>query len=438
MDSWTVESDIMIVCLGLYLVVCVLCAALLLWKRYILFLLWPILLYFCGPLITSVFSDAPVLGNYVFPDTIVAETLMMFGYCVFFVLIDFLLDTSKVIDSSFNGAAIGGLARSPIFLPVYLSVSSGAAILQVVVMVQYGSVFSGNYITSSNELIPFWGFLAGLYELIFLCFVLFLLDGRKSKFRVLIIAIYVMTAVLRVAGGTRLILIKELAVICILLYMRGRMKRSRLVLVAAIIVIMGSVIGFFRANGAIDEKGLGFGPLYGAAMESGLDALTLNVAYQVQESGYVANHGNLLETVEFAALSAIPSFLRVGIAQSDLDQMSPYRQALAGFDTSMPVGGMSGFATICYLSSYPLVCTLLLVLVLSLILRVSRQGPIRDVIVVVMSISVIHFWRDPIDIAVKNVTQDVVCALAFLYVPAVCRAVTSGWSRSASPSVAAK
>jgi hypothetical protein len=260
--------------------------------------------------------------------------------------------------------------------------------------------------------------------------VLFLLSGQKSKLRIFIIALYVMTAALRVAGGTRLILIKELAVICILLYVRGQIKRSRLVLVASIIVVMGSAIGFFRAHGELVSDL--FGPLYGVAMESGLDALTFNVAYQVQESGYVADHAELLKTVEFVALSAIPSFLRVGVTQSDLDQMSPYGEAHAQFDTESPVGGMSGFATICYLSSYPLLSTLTLVLILSLLVKLTRQGSMKEILVVVMSINAIHFWRDPIDIAVKNVVQDVVCALTLLYLPAAYRAVISAWSRSAA------
>jgi len=403
-------------------------------RRYLLLWLWPALLYFCGPMITSIFSDVPVLRSYVFPETVVAETLMMFAYVVFFAVIDFSLNISGVIGSCFNGTWLPKIVVSPLFLPAYFAISVLAAALQVVVMVQYGSVFSGDYVTSSNALIPFWGFLAGLYELIFLCFVVFLLSGNQSKLRWLMIAVYVVTAALRVAGGTRLILIKEVAVICILLYMRGKMRPSRLILVAAIILVVGSVIGFFRANGEVDSKG--FGPLYGAAMESGLDALTLNVAYKVQESGYVEEHADIPEALEFVALSAIPSFLRLGITQQDIDELSPYNQALSLFDGSAPVGGMSGFGTLCYLSGYPLVSTLTLVLVLSLAILLSRAGAVKDVIVVVMSISAIHFWRDPVDIAVKNVTEDVVCALAFIYVPAVFQVLKSRSFRLPRPDAA--
>jgi hypothetical protein len=429
MDSVSLDSNVMGVCLGLFLVVCVLCVALLQLKRYILLFLWPVIIYFCGPLITSIFSDAPVLRNYFFPEAVITETVIIFAYFVFFVVIDIFLDISSSVRSCFNGPAIAGLAQSTVFLLIYVSAITVATILQMVMLAQFGSVFSGAYVGSRLEEIPFWGFLAGLYEIIFLCFVLFLVSGQKSKLRVFVIALYVMTAALRVAGGTRLILIKELAVICILLYLRGQIKRSRLVLVASIIVVMGSVIGFFRAHGELVSNL--FGPLYGVAMESGLSALTFNVAYQVQESGYVADHGEFLNTVEFVALSAIPSFLRVGVTQADLDQMSPYGEAHAQFDTESPVGGMSGFATICYLSSYPLLSTLTLVLILSLLVKLTRQGSIKEILVVVMSINAIHFWRDPIDIAVKNVVQDVVCALTLLYLPAAYRAVISAWSRSA-------
>ncbi len=436
MDSAALDSNVMAVCLGLFLVVCVLCVLLLELKRYIVLFLWPTVIYFCGPLITSIFSDAPVLRNYFFADAIIPETLIIFAYFVFFVVLDYFLDISSAVRSCFNGPAIAGLGQSTIFLLIYFSATIVATILQMVMLAQLGSVFSGAYVGSRFEEIPFWGFLAGLYEIIFLCFVLFLLSGQKSKLRIFIIAVYVMTAALRVAGGTRLILIKELAVICILLYLRGQIKRSRLVLVASIVLLMGSVIGLFRANGELVSDI--FGPLYGVAMESGLDALTFNVAYQVQESGYVADHAELLKTVEFVALSAIPSFLRVGITQSDLDQMSPYGEAHAQFDTESPVGGMSGFATICYLSSYPLLSTLILVLILSLLVKLTRQAPMKEILVLVMSINAIHFWRDPVDIAVKNVVQDVVCALTLLYLPAAFRVVMSGWSRPQARDVAIK
>jgi hypothetical protein len=430
MDSVALDSNVMAVCLGLFLVVCVLCVLLLQLKRYIVLFLWPIIIYFCGPLITSIFSDAPVLRNYFFADAILTETSIIFAYFVFFVVIDYFLDISSAVRSCFNGPAIAGLAQSTVFLLIYFAATIVATILQMVMLAQLGSVFSGAYVGSRFEEIPFWGFLAGLYEIIFLCFVLFLLSGQKSKLRIFIIALYVMTAALRVAGGTRLILIKEVAVICILLYLRGQIKRSRLVLVASIILVLGSVVGFFRAHGELVSDV--FGPLYGVAMESGLDALSFNVAYQVQETGYVADHAELLKTVEFVALSAIPSFLRIGVTQSDLDQMSPYGEAHAQFDTESPVGGMSGFATICYMSSYPLLSTLTLVLILSLLVKLTRQGSMKEILVVVMSINAIHFWRDPIDIAVKNVVQDVVCALTLLYLPAAYRAVISAWSRSAA------
>jgi hypothetical protein len=380
------------------------------------------------------FSDWVVLKNYVFPETIIPETMLIFAYFAFFIAVDFLFDISSVIRSCFNGQAIVRLADSPMFMAVYISAAIVATILQVVMMAEYGSVFTGDYVTSGYGLIPFWGFLAGLYEVIFLCFVLFLLSSHRHKYRLIIIGIYVVTAALRVSGGTRLILIKELAVICILLYMRGQMKRSRLVLVASIVIVLGSVVGYFRQNGQIGENA--FGPLYGVAMESGLDALTLNVAYQVQSSGYVAEHGDIFSTLEFVALSAIPSFLRVGVTQQDLDNLSPYDQAYSEFDTSAPVGGMSGFATLCYLSSYPLLSVLTLVLILSLLIKWAPQGALKQIFVVVMSINAIHFWRDPVDIAVKNAVQDAVCALAllyipaFLYIPAAYRVLKAGRSRS--------
>jgi hypothetical protein len=430
MGSTALDLNEMATGIGLFLVVCLLCLALLRSKRYLILFLWPILIYFCGPLITLVFADNPFLGKYVFPDAILSEVFIMFSYFGFFVLIDYFWDISSVIRSSFNGPSISRLAQSNVFLVLYVSIAALAAVLQIIMMQQFGSVFTGDYVASGyvEGQIAYWGFLSGLYELIFLCFVLYLLSGQVVRYRFLMIALYAITAALRLSGGTRLILIKELAVICILLFLRGRIKAFRLITVGMIIVIVGSVIGYFRNNGEIGDNA--FGPFYGVAMESGLDALTFNAAYQVQASGYVEKHGDVLATIEFVAFSAVPSFLRLGFNQTDLDKLSPYGEGRADFDSESPVGGMSGFATICYLSSYPLASTLALVFGLAVLLKVGRQGAFKDIVVLVMTLDAIHFWRDPVDIAVKDVAQDVVCALVLLYLPAAYRALKFRAARS--------
>ena len=133
MDSAGLDSNVMAVCLGLFLVVCVLCVVLLHFKRYILLFLWPIIIYFCGPLITSIFSDAPVLRNYFFADAIITETSIIFAYFVFFVVIDYFLDISSAVRSCFNGPAIAGLAQSSVFLLIYSSATTVASILQMMI-----------------------------------------------------------------------------------------------------------------------------------------------------------------------------------------------------------------------------------------------------------------------------------------------------------------
>jgi hypothetical protein len=406
--------------LALFAVVCVWLYRLMQSRNYMLLLLWPIVIYFCGPTATGLFADAPVLGRYVFADSVAMETLIIFAYFAAFLVADRILNLSGCIRASFENPTIASLARSPLFLPIFIPTALAASALQIQSMRDFGSIFSGQYaLTNVAEgLIPYWGFLAGLYEIIFLLFVLFILSGSRSKLRYLVIGLYVVTAALRVAGGTRMILIKEVAVLLILFYARGAIKRRHLIIAGSAVVALGSAVGLLRTT-----AGAGIlGPVYGLVMESGLNALTFNIAYQVQAAGYVAQHGDLLNSLAFVTFSSVPSFLRFGIEQPDLDALSPYTLAISsGFDSSQPVGGMSGFATLCYLSSYPFAATLVLVAMLSFLLKFAPRGVLKHIFIVVFCLDTLHFWRDSIDISVKLLLQDVVCALALLYVPAIRR-----------------
>jgi len=406
--------------LALFAVVCIWLYRLLKAQNYMLLLLWPIVIYFCGPTATGLFADAPVLGRYVFADSVAMETIIIFAYFAAFLLADRVFNLSGCIRASFDDPTVASLARSPLFLPIFVPTALAASALQIKSMLDFGSIFSGQYaLTNVAEgLIPYWGFLAGLYEIIFLLFVLYILSGSRSKVRYFVIALYVVTAALRVAGGTRMILIKEVAVLLILFYCRGVIQRRHLIIAGTTVVGLGSAVGLLRTTAAA-----GFlGPLYGLVMESGLNALTFNIAYQVQDAGFVARHGDLLNSFAFVAFSSVPSFLRFGVDQNTLDALSPYALAIgSGFDSSQPVGGMSGFATLCYLSSYPFAATLVLVAMLTFLLKFTPRGILKNIVIVVFCLDALHFWRDSIDISVKLLLQDVVCALLLLYVPAIRR-----------------
>lgn len=427
MDLTAFETGTVAVGLALFVITTFLCWRLLQRKRDVLLLLWPVLIYFCGPTMTSMFMDNHVLARYVFADSALAETLVIFAYVAMFYVLDRTLNISASIRASFSSPEVRRLAYSPVFLFIYIPVALAAVILQLRILRDFGSALAGGEYQSqaaSEGLIPYWGFLSGLYEILFVFVVLFLLSEQRSMQRVIVLGLYALAALLRVAAGTRLLLIKELAIMLIMFYMQGKIRLGRLVLAGAIVVALGSLVGLLRSSGSASTI---LGPLYGLVMESGLNALTFNIAYQVQSSGFVGQHANLLDSLQFITLSSIPSFLRFGVGQADLDLLSPYNQAIAyGFDSSMPVGGMSGFATLCYLFGSPLLGTLVLVVVIACLLKYTSKGPWKHIIVLVFSINAIHFWRDPVDIAVKNTVQDIVCALVLLYVPNVRRpAVTA-------------
>lgn len=417
--------------LALFMLVCFLCLRLAREKRSVLLLIWPVLIYFCGPTMTAMFAEHPVLSRYVFADAALSETLIMFAYVAGLYVADRALNLSGAIRTSFSSPEIRGLARSPMFLFIYIPVAIATVFLQLKILRDLGSALTGGQYAmeaAAEGLIPYWGFLAGLYEVLFVFVVLFLLSEQRSKLlNFFVVGLYVLAAALRVAGGTRLLLIKELAVILIVFYMRGKINGGRLAVMAVSVVVLGSVVGLLRSSGS--DLGYSFlGPLFGLIMESGLNALTFNIAYHVQDSGFVADHAHLWDTLEFIVLSAVPSFLRFGVGQADLDALSPYSMALEyGFDTSDPVGGMSGFGTLCYLGSYPFIATLALVAALAGLIKFTPKGAWKHIILLVFCINAIHFWRDPIDIAVKDFVQDVVCALVLLYIP------NPGKSKATSP-----
>lgn len=386
-------------------------------KNYLILLVWPILIYFLGPTFTALFADAPVLKRYVFPETILAETLMIFAYFAALLVADRIFDISSIMKISTSSSTIRRLSEGPVFLLLFCSVTVMALVFQIKLLLDFGSLLSGGYVLDSvaDGLIPYWGFLAGLYEIVFLLFVVFLLNDRHTlKHRVVVVGLYLITATLRVAGGTRLVLVKEVAFLLILFYLRGGISTKRLALLASVVVVLGSAVGLLRTQSTSVATLLG--PLYGIVMEGGLNALTLNIAYRVQDSGFVADNGDALRTILFVAASAIPSFARFGMDQTDLDALSPYSLPLNfGFDTAWPVGSMSGFGTLCYISSYPISASVILALTIGLLFRYMPPGNLKRIIVVVFSVNAIHFWRDPIDIAVKLLVQGILCGIVLMY-----------------------
>ena len=381
------------------------------------------------------FSHAPVLGRYVFPDAVIPETLLMFTYVLGIYGCDKFLNVSGAVRRSLENPSIACLARSPLFLPIFLPTVALAVGLQLMILKRFGSALNGGpyalELAAKGE-IPYWGFLAGLYEIIFVCVILFLLSGRRGSTRLLVIGAYIFAAALRLAGGTRLILIKEIAVILIISYSQGRIKARHLGITALVVIILGSLVGLLRMSGHNEYAYLG--PLYGLVMESGLNALTLNIAYQVHASGYIAHHGHALNYIVFILINAIPKFLRFGITKSQLAALSPYNAALGyGFSTYTPVGGMSGFATLTYLSNHPLLATLAVVIIFSCFAKFAPDGALKSLLILTFSINAIHFWRDPVNMAVKNCVQDTLLALVLLYVPSIKKAAIGVRTLSSRP-----
>lgn len=407
------ESTIVLVCTALFAVVCVQFVLQLRRFDYVTLITWPALIYFSGPVLTLMFVDSPVLGRYVWPEEIVASTLLMFVYVFGLGILGRQVNAGASIKKCIEGRAVRALSGSKLFLPLYLAASAAAASLQIVTLNNLGSVFSGAYVLEGVDLglIPYWGFLAGLYEIVFLCFVIYLVGNRKDRsFGRVCILLYVLTAALRLAGGTRLLLVKELSFMLLLLYLGGSIKPRRLLAWGFLALCLGSAVGLLRTP---DQENAILGPLFGLIMESGLNALTLNIAYHVQQSGFISEHADGFRTFSFFLINVLPTFVRFGIDDVALKSLSPYEAALDyGLDTSAPVGGMSGFATLCYLTSHPFVVVAALLIFICVAIRHAPRNSFYEMAIMIFVVNAIHFWRDPADIAFKLLVQGILICVA--------------------------
>jgi hypothetical protein len=388
-------------------------------KNYLIFFIWPAFIYLIGPAAMLLFVDQPVLSAYFNENRIAFQTSLMIWYFMSFIAADKVLNISAAMRRALGGRALHRLSSSRIFPALYVATTIAASSLQIYTLKNVGTIFSGIYSLESGEEIPYWGFLAGLYEIIFLCFILVLLGKRPSKrMWLMYIALYSFTTLLRIMGGTRLVLIKEFAFMIIFFYLRGVISGRKLFLVGATVVAIGSGVGLLRSGGGNESVNF-LGPVYGLVMESALNALTLGIADTVNQSGIVSRDSSAVSSIAFVLLSCVPSFLRFGIGEADMASLSPYSLAQrAGFDTPSPVGGMSGFATINYLTSYPLPFILAMIVTFSICFKSLRNGPFKQIFALVVMTTAIHFWRDPIDISFKLVAQGlIVCGLLYSIPP---------------------
>ncbi len=413
----TFESTIVL--FGLVLLICF---WLIVRRRYIILILWPVLIYFCGPTLTSLVGNVPVIGRYIFPRYALTETLVILAYFVGMIGIDLIFDISQIIRDSIHSPVIQSLSSSPLFTLVFGASITLAIMLQMKLLLHYGSILQGKYAYwegVNTKAVSYWGFLAGLYEIVFLCVVLLLVGQHRGTLRFLFLTAYAITAVLRVAGGTRLVLVKELAFIVLLLYLSGKIPFRRLAITTVLTILAGTVIGIMRSGGTTAGA---LGPLYGIAMESTLNSLSFNIAYQTYLHGSIHVLTQVTHAIAYSVVNSVPRFLRFGISKSQMHSINPYRVGLhSGFDSISPVGGMSGFATLIYVLGNPFVGTALLVAFSGMLLRGVPDGCWKKIAVLVFSLNALHFWRDGLNISVKLIVQDMLCALVFLYVPAIRR-----------------
>jgi hypothetical protein len=267
---------------------------------------------------------------------------------------------------------------------------------------------------NSDEL-AVWGFLSGLYDIGLTClFAVILSDQKKPSYGYA--ALYGGALILRILGGTRLILIKDIAVLLYVLFCRGRISLRMAGYVTVGLILFGTAVGVARGSGGASDR---FGPAASILAEAGLSALTLNIAYDYYQSN-APDKPSLLQSSEFILESVAPTFLVNTVTDKKklVDKVNPYNAVLTfGYDTSSPVGAMSLFASLIYVVGSPWLGTLLVVFLLVVVVKVRFNRVVKSAVLFSFALNALNFWRDPFEISLKIIVQTII-VLLFIYAAA--------------------
>ena len=397
--------------IALYFINCAIAFRYLVKKSFIVLIIWPVVIYSIGPLLSQPLKLHPVLSRYVFPDQLLEESEI---FSIFMITI-FIFEEKYNIGTNISRYVLSqdifriGASKSILF--AFYVVGTLCAALQIVLMATYGSIFSGNYVLSattdaSNGQILSWGFLAGLYELFFACtLVILIAKGEKS-----IISkesfFYIFVLALRLFGGTRLILLKEISVIMFLMIVQKKVRPLSVVIISLGVISIGSVIGAARSGGEADP----LGPLSSFYYETALNALTLNIADSLSHNSAAFEHYHPIDTTLNLALSIVPSFVRTAVTGSSEPATIPMVLD-SGFDSPSPVGGMSLFASAIYLFYNPWIGPTFFPTLLLFISKTKFNRRIKSYVMLSIITESMNMWRDPFEISFKIIVQTVI----FLY-----------------------
>ena len=378
-------------------------------KNFLVILVWPIGIYSIGPYISYAYLYAPWLSNYIFPENFLEETELFTVFLILIVILDKFFHLGNVLRRYVLGRHIVSVGSSKLMRVCFYISGLAAAFFQIALMTQRGSILTGNYVQSAipsaggDDQPIAWGVLGGLYEVFFACtVVLFIARRERSPFSK-DAAFYSLVLLLRLLGGTRLILVKELSVLLFIMVAQKRVRVFFVGLAAVAVVVLGSLVGSARTNGGAGE----FGPLSSLVYESSFAALTLNIADNIAHDPSAYQYYRPGDVVADLVASLVPSFIR-NIFVPETKDRELNMATEAGFDTASPVGAMELFSSSIYIFLNPWVAPLLYPVLLWAIIKTRYNLKIKSYLLLSIFIESLNTWRDPFEVSLKIILQSVV------------------------------
>lgn len=372
---------------------------------------WPLMLYVAGPFgCLLVLIDNDFLSTRFSPESSMVVTVILSGSLLFYFIF-----LSKTFQTRIN-RELKHLSPTKNMWPMYLLGFTCMGLQSALLAKTGASIFSGSYVLGEGafeENSTLFLLTSGFYEIycaLLAIRTLIVRDCYNKRFIIFSVVVILM----RMFGGTRLIVMKTAIFTMLIFFLTGRISKKLALVSASVFVTLLLTVGALR--GGSDDHSLAFLFLAEPALSS-LSATTVVDFYQTENSTF-----NLLFPITFAGflifigIHLLPGFIyniidgrltylgEWGYYRTAAESVYPFQHVLTGLgiDTISPVGGQSIAAlgvVLFGLYGAPLVLSS----VLSIFLVIKKIVPRRIPLLLIVGFEAPSIYRDSTEIFVKQV-----------------------------------